>query len=156
MRLLGGLLVVVAIAASACGDDGSASCVEIREPLDPLSIQHVLDGDSVIYPNDQPTSGPHLSGPSVSGLLTEPIIPAAQVRVLEEGGVVVQFGATVDVGDLTPMLDASAVPMVIAPADTLPAAVVATAWTWKLTCERPDAARILDFTGRASFAPGSD
>jgi len=157
MRLFGGLLVVVGLAASACGDSGSAGCIEIREPLDPASIQHVLDPAAVTYQTDPPTSGPHLSGPAASGLLDSAIIPAAQVRVLEAGGVVVQYRDPIEVADVRSLLDATEVSIVIAPAETLPAPVVATAWTWKLTCETVDLDRIQEFAvARSAEAPGSD
>lgn len=156
MRLLVGLLVAVALTAAACGSDGASSCIEIREPLDPLFTQHVIDPDGLTYLTDPPTSGPHLSGPSISGLLAEGLIPAAQVRVLEEGVLVVQYEDSVAVEDLQSLLDANEVPIAIAPAESLPSPVVATAWTWKLTCDGPDLARIREFAGRTAAAPGTD
>lgn len=158
MRFLGGLVVTMALMATACGDGGGAgSCVEIREPEDPLSIQHVIDPESVTFQTDPPTSGPHLSGPSVQGLLDQQILPAAQVRVLEDGGVVVQFTSPEAETELRTLLDANEVPFAIAPADSLPAPVVATAWTWKLTCDGPDVERIREFaTARVVDAPGID
>ena len=156
MRLLGALLVTVAISATACGDDATASCVEVREPEDPLSIQHVLDPEGVEFRTDPPTSGPHLAGPPLEGLFDQPITPAAQVRTLESGGVVVQYDDATGLDALRPLLDDDALRVAIAPAE-LPASVVATAWTWKLTCERPDAGRILEFArARTADAPGAD
>lgn len=157
MRLLGGLAIAVAVIATACGDSAGSSCVEIREPQDPLSIQHVLDPEGVVYRTDPPTSGPHLSGPSVSGVIDSPILPAAQVRVLEGGGVVVQYSAADALEPLRGLLDTEEVPIAIAPADALPGPVVATAWTWKLICETPDIDRILEFAvERVADAPGTD
>lgn len=159
MRKLGGWLLTVALAASACGTggDSTGSCVEIREPEDPLSIQHMIDPSTLTFLTDPPTSGPHLSGPAIRGLFEEPILPAAQVRLLEEGGVVVQYTSPADETVLRTLLDDNAVPMAVAPADTLPAPVVATAWTWKLTCETPDLDRIRAFAGdRVADAPGLD
>lgn len=157
--MLGGWLLTVALAATACGSDGASagSCVEIREPEDPLSIQHMIDPGTLTYLTDPPTSGPHLSGPAIRGLFEEPILPPAQVRLLEEGGVVVQFTSPDDEAALRPLLDDNEVPMALAPADSLPAPVVATAWTWKLTCETPDLDRIREFAGdRVVDAPGLD
>jgi hypothetical protein len=158
MRLLSGLVLTVALLPTACGDDGTAeSCIEVREPLDPLSIQHVIDPEAVTFQTDPPTSGPHLSGPSVEGLIEQPIQPAAQVRVLEEGGVVVQYTEPDAVDELRRLLDSNEVPFAIAPADSLPAPVVATAWTWKLTCNGPAVERIREFaTARVADAPGTD
>lgn len=156
MRLLAALLVTVAISAAACGDDATASCVEVREPEDPLSIQHVLDPDGVVFRTDPPTSGPHLAGPPLAGLFDQPIAPAAQVRTLEAGGLVVQYDDAAVLDDLRPLLDDEALRVAIAPAE-LPAPIVATAWTWKLTCDRPDAGRILEFAAtRTADAPGAD
>jgi hypothetical protein len=158
MRLLGALLVTVAMSATACGGAAAdGSCAEVREPEDPLSIQHVIDPDAVVFRTDPPTSGPHLSGPALAGILTQPITPAAQVRTLEAGTVVVQYEDDAALDALRPLVADEAARFAIAPADALPAPVVATAWTWKLTCEGPDVGRILEFaTARAAVAPGID
>lgn len=158
MRLLLTLLTATVLTVTACGDSGAAGgCVEVREPEDPLSIQHVLDPESVTFRTDPPTSGPHLSGPPVRGVLDAPVTPAAQVRVLEEGGVMVQATSDDHLASLAPLADAGDVPIVVAPADGLPAPVVATAWTWKLTCETPDLDRLRTFAAtRADDAPGLD
>ncbi len=158
MRLFGALLLSASVAVTACGDTGDASgCVEVREPLDPLSIQHVIDADSVAFLTDPPTSGPHLSGPSPAGLLEAPLPAAAQVRVLEAGGVVVQYTSAVDGEDLRSLAENDDFAFVVAPADSLPSPVVATAWTWKLACENPQLNRILDFASERSLdAPGED
>ena len=157
MRLLGALLVTIAISATACGDGAAdGSCVEIREPEDPLSIQHVIDPEAVVFQTNPPTSGPHLSGPPLEGLFEQPITHAAQVRTLESGAIVVQYRSTVDHDELRPLLDGS-VSFALAPADALPAPVVATAWTWKLTCDGPDVSRIREFAAaRGVVAPGID
>ncbi|MEQ8842636.1 MAG: DUF3105 domain-containing protein [Acidimicrobiales bacterium] len=157
MRLLAALLLsTVVMTACGRGSDGSG-CVEVREPLDPLSIQHVLDAEAAVFLTDPPTSGPHLSGPSVSGEFAAPVTPAAQVRVLEAGGVVVQYTDGVDVDPLRAIVDQTDLAAVLAPAEALPAPVVATAWTWKLTCDGPEVDRILDFAAaRVNDAPGLD
>ena len=157
--MLGAWILTTVLAATACGTGGASagSCVEIREPEDPLSIQHMIDPGTLTYQTDPPTSGPHLSGPAIRGLFEEPILPAAQVRLLEEGGVVVQFSAPEHETALRTLLDDNEVPMAVAPADELPAPVVATAWTWKLTCETPDLDRIREFASvRVVDAPGLD
>lgn len=158
MRLLLTLLTAAVLTLTACGDTGTgAGCVEVREPEDPLSIQHVLDPDSVTFRTDPPTSGPHLSGPPVRGVLDAPVTPAAQVRVLEDGGVMVQATSDDHLASLVPLADDGDVPIVVAPADELPAPVVATAWTWKLTCETPDLDRLREFAdARSDDAPGLD
>lgn len=158
MRLLGALLLTTALVASACGDSGTADgCLEVREPEDPLSIQHVLDPAGIVFQTDPPTSGPHLSGPPAEGLLEQPIDPAGQVRVLEGGGIVVQFSDAAAEAELRTLLGADEIRYAIAPAESLPAPVVATAWTWKLTCDAPDIDRIRSFAAaRVGDAPGRD
>jgi len=157
MRLLAALLVSVALSATACADDGTTgSCAEIREPEDPRSIQHVIDAESVVFQTDPPTSGPHLSGPPLQGLFGQPIAPAAQVRTLESGGIVVQYESEGALEAMRTLLDDEGdAPIAVAPNTDLPAAVVATAWTWKLTCDSPNIARIREFAAsRTVDAPG--
>lgn len=155
MRFIGAF-ALLALVVTACGDDASASCSEVREPEDPLSIQHVIDPEGITYLTDPPTSGPHLSGPAPTGLLTSPLPPAAQVNVLESGAILVQYTAPVSAADVRPLLDDNG-SIVIAPATGLPATVVATAWTWKLTCGSVDLDRIRAFAAeRGADAPGDD
>lgn len=158
MRLFGAFALTLALVASACGDSSATgACVEIREPEDPASLQHVLDPDAVVFQTDPPTSGPHLSGPPVAGRFGAPITAAAQVRALEDGRVVVQYTDAALGDELAALGDDLDVEFVIAPADTLPAPVVATAWTWKLTCETADLDRIRAFgVDRVGDAPGID
>ena len=144
MRFLAGLPGVCAL-LSGCGGDTAGPCIELRQPLDPLSDRHVLEPSAVSHLTDPPTSGPQLSGPAATGLLARPIPAAAQVRVLEAGGVVVQYADPITAPDVRTLLDASEVTIVIAPADSLPAPVVATAWTWKLTCRTVDLDAIAKF-----------
>lgn len=146
-----------ALIVTACGDDGTAGCTEVREPEDPLSIQHVIDPDAVEYDQPQPTSGPHLSGPAPTGVLAEPLPPAAQVNVLESGAILVQYGPDLDVADVLPVVDAATAEIVIAPSDSLSAPVMATAWTWKLTCAAVEVESIAAFADRRTGdAPGDD
>ena len=92
-----------------------------------------------------------------SGLLTSPLIPAAQVNVLEGGGILVQYTAPVTEDDLASLLAATDAPLTIAPSTRLPATVVATAWTWKLTCDAVDIEALTTFADtRGADAPGDD
>lgn len=156
MRFIGAF-ALLALVVTGCGGDDSAGCLEVREPEDPQSIQHTLDPDSVTYLTDPPTSGPHLSGPAPSGLLASPLIPAAQVNVLEGGGILVQYTAPVTEADVAALLSATDAPLTIAPSTGLPATVVATAWTWKLTCDSVDIEALTTFAeSRGVDAPGDD
>ncbi len=125
-------------AAGACSDDaaGGEGCGPVqREPLDARSV-HVLPGaDATEYETDQPTSGPHLPGPDVAPVHDEPISPAIQVGLLEEGAVLLQHhGLSADARAEVESLAGDGV--VVAPAEQLPddAAVVATAWVTKQVC----------------------
>lgn len=157
MRLFAGFLCV-ALLASACGSSGDGTgCREIHEDIDPLSVQHVLGAAEPTYLTDPPTSGPHASGPAVVGLFEEPISRPAQVRALEAGGVVVQYMAPLTDIDLRTLLDNNNVVIAIAPAENLPAPVVATAWTWKLACDDANLDAIRSFIARRpGDAPGDD
>src|SRR5690606_34869092 len=110
----------------------------VREELDPASLTHVVDPATAKFRTNPPTSGPHVSGALPTGVLAEPIPGAVQVAILEGGGVLVQHR------DLSPA-DATAVEafagddVVVAPNPDLPSPVVATAWTYKLTCDAVDA-----------------
>ena len=88
------MLVAVALVLVACADDASTGCVELREPQDPASGQHVLGPGLANYQSDPPTSGPHIAGPTPSGPLDTAIDPAIQVRLLEAGGVMIQYDDT--------------------------------------------------------------
>lgn len=140
---------------AACGDAGDAgSCVELREPEDPASDQHVLTEGAFEYLTDPPTSGPHVAGPTPSGALQQPVARAIQVRLLEAGGVLVQHDGSIAAAALAELADETTV---VAPAESLPAPVVATAWTWKLSCEDVDVERIAQFASeRRGDAPGAD
>lgn len=163
-----GVTLLVAVVTAACGGSSTdaAGCTEIREPPDPASVLHVTDPHSVTYRTDPPTSGPHVGVAAPRGIQPAPLPPAVQVRALEAGEMVVQYTDEVDAAtvDALSSLAAERDDVVVAPADSLPAPVVATAWTWKLTCSAPaDASgvtalvdRLVAFTGRTAAAPGTD
>ena len=150
-------LVLVAIVLGACGDDDEAgsSCTELREPEDPASVQHVVGATGFQYQSYPPTSGPHVGIVAPTGVQDGPLLPAVQVRILEQGSALVQYDAAVV--DRT-AVEAFADPdTVVAPATDLPAPVTVTAWTWKLTCSSVDEERIARFIeNRPAGAPGAD
>ena len=147
-------ILAAALLLAGCGSDDAAGCVELREPEDPTSSQHVLSDGTFTYQTHPPTSGAHVAGPTPNGVLAEPVPLAIQVRLLEAGGVMVQYDATVDGAALRSLADYQTV---VAPGTDLPAAVVATAWTWKLSCSDVDLDRIAQFAAeRRTDAPGLD
>lgn len=163
-------VVAFGLFAEACGDGSSSACVELREPQDPQSGLHVIDPDGLVYSTDPPTSGPHAGGRAASGVFDGPLPQAVQVRVLESGGAMIQYDKTISadaVAELRGLINGSvgingsvdvSGPIALAPAGSdLPGPIVATAWTWKLTCDVVDLARIETFIAeRPRDAPGVD
>jgi hypothetical protein len=149
---------VLGLALAACGSasgDGAACGPARRERADPASALHLLPGaPEPEYLSDPPTSGPHQSAGLPSGALLDPLSRPVQVGLLERGAVVVQH-AGLDPADVD-RLEALAGPqVVVAPAEDLPAPIVATAWTWRMSCDEVDVAAIQDFAAdRAREAPG--
>ena len=126
--------VLAAAVLVGCGgkSDAANGCGQpFREPLNPNSLQHVIDPASVKYTTDPPTSGPHLFTTPPRGLVPRTLLPAEQVTVLETGDVLVQYR---DATDATVMQALSQTGVTIAPNATLKTRVVATAWTYKLEC----------------------
>lgn len=142
----------------ACGGDDAASCIELREPEDQASGQHVLAQGAVEYLTSPPTSGPHIAGPTPEGALDTPVAEEIQVRLLEAGGVMVQYDDSVAAADVEALGAITSATIVAAPAaGELPDRIVATAWTWKLSCSTLDIARIEAFAvERSPDAPGLD
>lgn len=148
MRLPAAALAAVVLAA--CGGSGSGTapsraCTEVRERLDPASAQHLLPGaPEPRYLTDPPTSGAHALVSLPSGALDAPVPKPVQVAILEAGGVLVQYRglAPDDVGRLRALAGGD---VRVAPAERLPAPVVATAWTYKLTCSAVDLAALRRF-----------
>ncbi len=156
MRLLPLLAVATALLA-ACGGSGTAVCVELREPQDPASGLHVLEAGVIEYTTDPPTSGPHIAGPTPSGPLAAPLDPAIQVRLLEGGGVMIQYADLAPAG-IAELEAFGGDRVVVAPSDgDLADPIVVTAWTWKLSCGSVDGEAIQRFIDRRpADAPGFD
>lgn len=136
----------IAEASEGCG-------TIVEEQLDPQSGRHLLPGASApAYLSDPPTSGAHIiGGAPPSGVLMEPLDVPTQVRVLELGGVLVQYRpgevseAELDV--LTALPEGNEL-IVVAPHDGLPAPLVATAWVHKMLCEDADPDALAEFGSR--------
>jgi hypothetical protein len=155
-RVVAAVLLCTTVSAGACGSNRAADCVEIREAVDPGSFTHVIDPDVVTYRTHPPTSGPHVAVPTPSGVLPDPLAAPLQVRILESGGVLVQH-EEVDSTTVAALEGLAGDGIVVAPGVDLPAPVVATAWTWKLTCDQLDIDALDEFIEtRRSAAPGSD
>ena len=130
-------LAVLALTPACFG--GRAACDSpVQERLDPRSTQHLFPGaPEPRYATDPPTSGPHRLGNHPTGVLDSPIDRPRQVAMLENGAVLVQWKG------LSPPERAAVERLAggevtVAPDASLRRAVVATAWTWKLSCSRVD------------------
>lgn len=147
MRRLVGFLCLTAFVGAACGDGsgGTDGCTELREPLDPASGVHLLDSSDVSWQTDPPTSGPHYSVPGPTGALSEPLDRATQVTILEGGAALVQYDEGLTDDETAALVRLAGEAIVVAPGGDLPAPIVATAWTWKLSCDSLDPDRIEEF-----------
>ncbi|MGH9275923.1 MAG: DUF3105 domain-containing protein [Acidimicrobiales bacterium] len=140
-------LVLLMTAACGGGDGSGDACGPItREALDSAYLVHVLGtATDVQYTSDPPTSGPHQAGPDVDGVVDEPITRPIQVGILEQGDVLLQHGPDLPAADLADLKALGGPGVVVAPNPDLPAPVVATAWTYKRTCEAVDVAALQEF-----------
>jgi hypothetical protein len=161
MRLLVATLAAVVLAA-ACGGGGggggnerSGACTEVRERLDPASARHLLPGaPAPRYLTDPPTSGAHALVIPPRGALDAPIPKPVQVAILEAGGVIIQYRGLPPAA-VARLRELAGGDVRVAPAATLPAPVVATAWTRKLTCSAVDVAALRRFAAaHAGRGPG--
>ena len=128
----------------------------VVDPLDPRSTQHLLPGaPPPSYSTDPPTSGPHVSGGTVTGVQRRPIDEPVQVAVLEEGGIVVQYRPDVPAGERESLASVAEDAVVVAPNPSLPEPVVATAWRHRLVCRSVDLAVLRAFVAeRKGRGPG--
>lgn len=148
--------MVLFLFAASCGGGGDASgCNELREPEDPASVQHVIGSVDFEYQTYPPTSGPHVGGAAPTGVFDSPLDLPIQVRILEQGLALLQYDiALFEATEVARFADVGAV---VTPGEDLPAPVVVTAWTWKLSCDALDEDRIERFIEeRPSGAPGAD
>jgi hypothetical protein len=165
--LLRALVLVALLVLPACGDDadgiggpaadGAACGPDQQERVDPASANHVLaGGDEPEYTTDPPTSGPHEPGPVIGGVLDDPLSRPQQVGQLEAGAVLLQHrDLTSD--QLADLQALAGEQVIVAPNPDLPAPVVATAWTRKMTCEAVDAQALAAFAEtHAGSGPGTD
>ena len=158
MRLVAWASALSLLVVACGGDDAAATCVELREPEDQASGRHVLSEGTVEYQTEPPTSGPHIAGPTPAGVLDASVPREIQVRLLESGGVMVQYDSSVAGAELEQLRSVGSPTIVVAPAASeLPARIVATAWTWKLSCSTVDLRTLEDFAAqRPADAPGLD
>jgi hypothetical protein len=163
-------LLLAAVLAGACGDDGAAGdddgstlpatgCGDERqERVDPGSATHVLAGGAEpdSYATDPPTSGPHVPGPPRSGVLDEPLTRPEQVGHLEAGGILLQHDGLTE-AQVEELAGLAGEEVAIVPNPDLPAPIVATAWLRTMRCSTPDLDALDAFVvANVGRAPGSD
>ena len=145
-RLVSALLVAGVLLPACGGGSGRSSSAcgpDVREPLDSRSTQHIFPGaPEPTYLTDPPTSGPHRVGAAPTGAVTDPIDRPLQVHMLETGTVLVQYRDSALAAKLMPLAGRD---VVVAPNPALPAAVIATAWTVKMTCSGVDSPALRAF-----------
>lgn len=156
-------------ADTTAGDGGGATATtpaaeaagcrpEVREAIDPASSQHVLGDDEtgIEYLSDPPTSGPHLAGPLLSGVLDEPLSRSRQVGQLEGGGILIQH-RDLEAGALAELGSVAGPDVAVVPNPDLPSPVVATAWLVKQRCDTVDVDTLAAFVAaHRGQGPGSD
>ena len=148
-----GFVLAAAVVVGCGGKSDAAGCGQpFREPLNPNSLQHVIDPTSVKFTTEAPTSGPHLFASPPRGLVTRELLPAEQVTVLETGDVLVQYR---DAGDAKAVQAFKQTSVTIAPNTALKARIVATAWTYKLECNSVDQAALQRFISSHKGQPAN-
>lgn len=147
------LVLCVVIAAgllASCRDSKSSACAKPEAHLiDPSSSQHLLPGaPEPKYTTNPPTSGAHAPGTYPTGVLPSPLAKAAQVAMLEAGDVLIQY-RSISAADSRALKafgrDGAKRGVAVAPNDSLPAAIVATAWVYSMECEAFDKEALQDF-----------
>ena len=137
--MVGGLSLIT---LSGCSGTNAACGVPVREELDPNHLLHITDPSIAKYQTDPPTSGAHLATSAPGCLVRAAMLPAVQITILERGDVLVQYR---DAADLPAVEGLVSNRVVVAPQPSLPARVVVTAWTYKLTCQAVDVKAITAF-----------
>ena len=119
---------------TACS--GEVGCDTPRqEALSACSSLHLLGNTEAIWETNPPTSGPHYPVPPRGGNYDYTLSNLEQVAFLESGGVIIQFlpnNKNVNLQQLRSFANQS---VIVSPNQTLESSLVATAWTWKLSCE---------------------
>ena len=118
---------------TACS--GEVGCDTPRqEPLSASSSLHLLGNTEATWETNPPTSGPHYPVPPRGGNYDYTLSNLEQVAFLESGGVIIQFLPNNKNVNLQQLRSFSNQSVIVSPNQTLESSLVATAWTWKLTC----------------------
>src|SRR5690349_6699988 len=141
-------LAALGFATCSSGSDKPAACgPDQAQTIDPMSSQHIFPGAAEPpYSTNPPTSGAHAPGNYPTGVVTTPLSKPAQVAMLEAGAVLVQYkGISADQRRSLVAFARKHEVVTIAPNDSLPSPVVATAWLYMQRCTRVDTDALADF-----------
>ena len=125
---------VILITASACSRETGCDLPR-QEPLSPSSSLHLLGNAEVVWETDPPTSGPHYPVPPKGGDYDYALSNLEQVSFLESGGVIIQYLPSITSIDQQKLTSFASDSVIISPNEKLKSLLVATAWTWKLSCK---------------------
>lgn len=127
-------LCVILIATSACSRETGCDLPR-QEPLSSSSSLHLLGNAEVVWETNPPTSGAHYPVPPKGGNYDYTLSNLEQVSFLEFGGVIIQYLPSSNDTDHQKLTSFASDSVIISPNETLKSLLVATAWTWKLSCK---------------------
>ena len=127
-------LCVILITTSACSRE-TACDLPRQEPLSSSSSLHLLGNAEVACETTPPTSGPHYPVPPKGGDYDYTLSNLEQVSFLESGGVVIQYLPSINDIDQQKLASFASDSVIVSPNEKLESPLVATAWTWKLSCK---------------------
>jgi len=122
------------IATSACSRETGCDLPR-QEPLSSSSSLHLLGNAEVVWETNPPTSGAHYPVPPKGGNYDYTLSNLEQVSFLEFGGVIIQYLPSSNDTDHQKLTSFASDSVIISPNETLKSLLVATAWTWKLSCK---------------------
>ena len=127
-------LCAILITASACSRETGCDLPR-QEPLSSSSSLHLLGNAEVAWETTPPTSGPHYPVPPKGGDYDYTLSNLEQVSFLESGGVVIQYLPSINDIDQQKLASFASDSVIVSPNEKLESPLVATAWTWKLSCK---------------------
>jgi len=147
-------LCVILIATSACSSENGCDLPR-QEPLSSSSSLHLLGNTEVTWETNPPTSGPHYPIPPKGGNYDYALSNLEQVSFLESGGVIVQYLPDIYGNNHPKLASFASNYVIISPNETLESLLVATAWTWKLSCKEYDFESLAKFIAerQGEFSP---
>ncbi len=126
-------LYAILITASACSRETGCDLPR-QEPLSSSSSLHLLGNVEVVWETNPPTSGPHYPVAPKGGEYDYTLSNLEQVSFLESGGVIIQYRPSIKDIDQKKLTSFASNSVIISPNEKLESPLVATAWTWKLSC----------------------